>query len=145
MPITLRPATAADLPFLQRLHRESMGPHVLAQWGTWDDVEQAKHFAKVAPEEHEIILEDGHPIGCLLVRETPELLGLSRIWIAPEAQGRGIGTRLVRELCDRAARAGLPLQLRCMKVNPAQRLYRRLGFRVLDETETHFLMEWRVG
>ena len=30
-----------------------------------------------------------------------------------------------------------------LKVNPARRLYERLGFAIVGETETHYLMRWR--
>jgi len=80
-------------------------------------------------------------VGCLWVRKHPDALELVRLYLLPEAQGRGIGARLVTTLCQRAARNGLAVRLRVMRVNQAQRLYRRLGFKVVGETETHFLME----
>jgi phosphoribosyl 1,2-cyclic phosphodiesterase len=45
------------------------------------------------------------------------------------------------ELLAEARTAGLPVRLRVFRVNPAQRLYRRLGFVVTGETETHVQME----
>jgi ribosomal protein S18 acetylase RimI-like enzyme len=33
-----------------------------------------------------------------------------------------------------------PIRLFVLKVNPARRLYERLGFQVLEETETHYVM-----
>jgi len=37
--------------------------------------------------------------------------------------------------------AGRPVRLRCIRWNSALSLYRRAGFIIVDETETHFLME----
>jgi hypothetical protein len=42
---------------------------------------------------------------------------------------------------EQARASHLPVSLRVLKVNPAQRLWRRLGFTVVGETETHWLME----
>jgi ribosomal protein S18 acetylase RimI-like enzyme len=63
--------------------------------------------------------------------------------VAPEHQGKGIGTRLISEVLQDAHSRGLAVRLRVLKVNPAQRLYERLGFAVVGETETHHLMEAR--
>jgi hypothetical protein len=38
-----------------------------------------------------------------------------------------------------------PLGLRVLRNNPAHRLYERLGFRVMEETETHIYMEALPG
>ena len=35
----------------------------------------------------------------------------------------------------------MPVELQVLKVNPARRLYGRLGFQVTGETETHYLMQ----
>jgi hypothetical protein len=39
----------------------------------------------------------------------------------------------------------LPVKLRVLKVNPARRLYERLGFIHKGETPTHYLMERAAG
>jgi len=139
--VRLRQATADDEGFLRILHRESMGAHVEAAWGSWDPVVQNERFAKARVSEHQIVLLDGKAIGCLLVTRELDAVVLGRIWITPDAQGRGIGTRLIRDVCDDAAREGCPVKLRVLKVNRAQQLYRRLGFVVVDETDTHLLMQ----
>jgi len=139
--LAIHRATEKDEAFLRRLHRLAMGPHVEAAWGSWDDDEQAGHFAKEAVDQHEVVLLDGRPIGCLLVQRAADALVLSRIWLLPSEQNRGFGSQLVRQVCERAAREGLPVRLRVLKANPAHRLYRRLGFSVTHESETHLSME----
>ena len=67
-------------------------------------------------------------------------LNLANIRVAPEYQGQGIGTRLIGEMLREAHQQGLPVTLRVLKVNPARRLYERLGFVVVGETQTHHLM-----
>ncbi len=140
--ISLRRATASDMEFLRCVHREAMRPHIERTWGSWNEDDQRRRFYESTdPATHEIIEVSGEPVGCQWVRQQPGALELVRLYLLPEAQGIGIGTHLVAALCERAERRGLPVRLRVMRVNRAQRLYRRLGFKVVGETETHLLME----
>ncbi len=121
-----------------------MRPYVEATWGTWDEAWQHQRFIETfAPATHQIIEDSGRPIGCLAVEEHADHVFLARIFLLPESQGHGIGTRLTRAVCESAHRRGLPVVLTILKVNPARRLYERLGFTVVGETETHFRMEAR--
>ncbi len=144
----LRPATPGDLDFIRRVHAEAMRPHIERTWGAWDEADQRRRLLETTrPESHEIVEVDGEPIGCRWVRAHPDALELVRLWLLPSAQGKGIGAALVRDLLAAAARVRLPVRLRVLKVNPAQRLYRRLGFEDAGEIETHFRMrhtlQWR--
>jgi N-acetylglutamate synthase-like GNAT family acetyltransferase len=138
--IRLRQATVDDEPFLRTLHREAMGPYVEAAWGSWDPDVQEERFRKAPVSDHQIVLLDGTAIGCLLVQREDDAVILSRIWITPNAQGRGVGTQLITRICDDADRDDLPVKLRVLKINRAQRLYRRLGFEIVHETDTHLVM-----
>ena len=144
MNVSLRTAARSDMEFMLRVHREAMGPHVERAFGPWDEASQRARFLQTTrPADHRIVLLDGEPAGCLWVREHEDSLELVRIYLLPEAQGQGLGTRLTREVQERARAAGLPLRLRVLKVNPARRLYRRLGFEIAGETESHLQMVWR--
>ena len=58
-----------------------------------------------------------------------------------EYQRRGIGSKLVERLLAEARSARLPLRLRVLRVNPAFRLYQRMGFRVVEATPERYFME----
>lgn len=116
--VTLRQAADRDEAFLRKLHREAMGPHVEAALGWWDTDEQEKRFAKAAVSWHQIIVLDGHPIGCLLLLSKSNAVILSRIWIIPSVQGRGIGTHLVLQVCKRAQEDGCPVRLQVPQSEP---------------------------
>ena len=64
------------------------------------------------------------------------------IYILPEYQNHGIGTYLIRQVIDNAHHEKKPVRLHVLKVNPAVGLYKRLGFRAISETDTHFVMEF---
>lgn len=92
----------------------------------------------------EIIELDGAPIGIEVVERTSDHIRLLQLFIRPTHQRQRIGSELVRQLIDEAQQEKLPLKLRVLKVNPAQRLYQRLGFRVVDTTAEHFYMEYAI-
>jgi GNAT superfamily N-acetyltransferase len=54
----------------------------------------------------------------------------------------GIGTAILQDLLAEAARAGMPFRLHVTKLNPARRLYERLGFTTLVDNGVYLFMEW---
>ena len=117
-----------------------MRPYVEKTWG-WDEQWQADYFRhRFDPTTCEIIESDGVPIGCISVERREDRIFLAVIEIAPGYQNRATGTKLIRALCDEADSRGVPVELQVIKVNPARCLYERLGFVVIGETETHYLM-----
>lgn len=58
----------------------------------------------------------------------------------PAYQRRGIGAAILRDVIAEARAGGHAVALRVLKVNPARRLYERLGFAVVGESDTHYLM-----
>jgi RimJ/RimL family protein N-acetyltransferase len=143
MQISLRPATDEDFYFLWRLHCATLRPYVEQTWG-WDEHWQAEYFRdRFDPTTLEIVEGDGAPIGCIAVERGHDRIFLGVIEIAPYYQNRGIGAKLIRALLDEATGRGVPVELQVIKANqPARRLYERLGFAEIGETETHYLMRW---
>lgn len=136
----LRPASEADYEFLQALHGRTIKPYVVATWG-WDDADQARRFRENFDPLHEqIVVVDGQDTGVLARELSAERLFLANLAIEPTHQGRGLGTEILRNLLAEAAAARVPVELQVLKVNPARRLYERLGFTVFAETTTHYRM-----
>jgi ribosomal protein S18 acetylase RimI-like enzyme len=141
----LRPATWDDYDFLWRLVRTTMREHVEHLW-PWDDAWQQQYFRlKFDPTQKRIVVLDGENIGVITIERREDELYLSELYILPDYQRLGIGTQLLRELLAEAAQQGLPVALRVLKGNPALRFYQRLGFRIVDETETHYNMKRESG
>jgi GNAT superfamily N-acetyltransferase len=126
--IALRPATPADDEFCWQLHKAAMGGYITAIWG-WDEQKQRRAQARsFNPGRWLIITVDGADAGMLDVVREPGQIYLGRIEILPRFQGQGIGTGLIGELIDEAARQGQDFVLEVLTVNErAQALYRRLG------------------
>jgi ribosomal protein S18 acetylase RimI-like enzyme len=138
--ILVRRAASQDRDFLWWLHRETMRKYIDMTWG-WDEEWQRTRFDDTFdPETSEVIESDLGPIGCISVKRGADEILLARIEIAPEYQNRGIGAQIIRELLSESDRKRLPARLFVLKVNPARRLYERLGFRCVEETPTHYVM-----
>ena len=141
MHITLRPATADDLPFARALYLDNMRA-VTERVLVWDEARQTASFdARFVPAEVDIVVLDGEDIGWMQVAENEEALFLKQFFVHPDHQRRGIGTGLLRALIGRAAQAGKAVTLGVVKGNPARSLYERHGFRVTSEDQYKVYMK----
>lgn len=131
----LRPAIPEDIRFVSGLHSKSVK-------GRATDAEQRMLRQQFVPGQDQIIEIGGEPIGCFGVDDRAEVLYLRYIALLPEVQGRGMGTALLGRLLYKAKITGIPVELTVDKTNPARRLYERLGFRLVLETDTRARMRY---
>ncbi len=122
-----------------------MREYVDQTWGWREEDQRAAFDASFEAGGCLIISAEDEPVGSLSTERMPDRLRLLRIEIAPLYQSRGIGSAFVRDLIAEAQDSGQFVQLRVLRVNPARRLYERLGFAVVASTETHFIMEHPGG
>jgi ribosomal protein S18 acetylase RimI-like enzyme len=138
--ISFRSATGNDSDFLYALHVASMKEYVHKTWG-WDDAFQESVFRKnYDPAEIKIIRYAQKEIGMLSLEEREADIFLRTIEIHPDYQGKGIGTVIINGIIADGTQKMKAVYLRVLKVNPAKRLYDRLGFSVIEETPTHYIM-----
>jgi GNAT superfamily N-acetyltransferase len=89
-----------------------------------------------------IISLRGDRVGRYLVeRRADEVVGID-LSILPEFRGKGIGGAVLQGLINETIGSGVPFIIHVAKLNPARRLYERLGGRITGDTGTHFRMEW---
>jgi ribosomal protein S18 acetylase RimI-like enzyme len=139
--VKLRPATPQDAEFIFQTLKATMREYVDQTWN-WDEEWQRSYFEmRFDPAKNQIIVLDDRDIGVISVERKKDEFRLSTIYILPDYQGQGIGTQLINALLAAAFRDGLPVSLRVLKVNPAKRLYERLGYVVVEETESHYCMK----
>jgi len=149
--VTLRPAGDEDLPFLLRVYAESREEE-LAQV-PWT-AEQKEAFLRQQFEaqhawwrEHytgasfDLVLVGGRPAGRLYVDEWARELRIVDIALLAEHRGRGYGTQLLRGVLARGDAAGKPVSIHVERMNPALRLYQRLGFQLVEDKGVYLLME----
>ena len=139
--ITFRASTADDFEFVFELHKATLGPYVDQVWGWDDDVQRAYLGRNIDFAATQVIVVDGADAGRLDLAERDGDVYVGLLEVASVFQRRGIGTRVLREVLDDAFAAGRGVCLNVLKVNTdARRLYRRLGFVVVAETE----IRWRM-
>ncbi len=144
MPVSLRAATPHDVEFLWSLHRDTMRAYVESIWG-WVESEQRERFLKHFEPPHRCIVElEGKPIGLWHVEWHTDHVFLASVEILPAHQSHGVGSGLIRDLLEQARERRLPVRLRVLLGNPAEHLYKRLGFFESGRSETHVHMVWPV-
>lgn len=93
-----------------------------------------------------IFMADGSDVGWIQSTTREDELFLAQIFVDGPFQGRGIGTQVMNRLIAEAAEAGQAICLDVVKINPAQRLYERLGFQITGGDDRKFYMrrspEW---
>lgn len=147
-----RPAAASDEEFLYQLYRatredelnaagfppEQREPFLRMQFNA-----QKTHYEKFYPAaEHRIIIIDERPVGREYVKRFDEQILLVDLILLPEFCGLGIGTKLLKALCEEGDDTGKPFRLYVLKNNErALRLYERLGFKTIEDTGIYLFLE----
>jgi ribosomal protein S18 acetylase RimI-like enzyme len=103
------------------------------------------YAANYPAAERLVILVGGVPAGRLYVDRREDELRIVDVALLPEHRGAGIGGAILRRLLAEAAASGKPVRIHVEHLNPALRLYERLGFRRTGGDGIYFLMEWTAG
>jgi GNAT superfamily N-acetyltransferase len=128
-----RPAKPGDAAALRALVRAAYAKYV-PRLGREPAPMLDDYAARIAAGQAWVLDEDGALVGALILEDEPGALMLYNIAIAPEAQGKGIGRRLIAFTEAEARRRGyglLKLYTNELMVENVA-MYPRLGF-----TETH--------
>jgi ribosomal protein S18 acetylase RimI-like enzyme len=103
---------------------------------------QQRHYQANMPKaEHLVVLQDGDPIGRMILLRRNDELHLAEIALLPECRNHGIGSRLMEKLIKAEAEQGHAISLRVYKQNAAVCFYERLGFAIAKDDGAYLLME----
>ncbi|MEA3035369.1 MAG: hypothetical protein QOH04_1131 [Sphingomonadales bacterium] len=150
--ISYRPFNDGDLPLIERLYASTREAEV-AQTGWPEDVQrrflaqqfeaQHRHYGTHYYDMEWLIIERaGQPIGRLYLFEDEHEFQIVDITIASEARGEGIGAAILEDVFDLARPTGKRVSIHVEKNNPARRLYRRMGFVMVEDQGVYDLMAW---
>ena len=151
--LTLRPITAADAPFVAALYASTRAEEV-ARFG-WPAGQQRaflvqqheaqeRYFRTRYGEAAWLIVErEGGAVGRLYLSESGHALHVIDITLLPAVRGRGFGGALLADLLAAAAGTGRTVSMQVERNNRALRLYRRLGFDVVDGEGAYLQLESR--
>src|SRR5690606_16336094 len=105
---------------------------------------QHRHYTTHYHDAHFLVIErDDAAVGRLYLHWRRDDLRIVDIALLPEARGVGIGGALLEALIARAAAQGKGVSIHVEQMNPAMRLYQRLGFVRIGEHGIYHLMAWR--
>lgn len=151
MAITLRPVVESDQNFLYDVYASTRREEVGAWgWGTAQQdaflrmqfmAQNRSYQIENTNASHDIILEDGEPIGRLFVTRATDAIHLVDISLLDSKRGKGTGTALINHLLEEAEQSGVPVRLEVLKNNQAALLYQRLGFVTTGDTGLYLQME----
>jgi ribosomal protein S18 acetylase RimI-like enzyme len=105
------------------------------------DAQDAWWHENYAEATFDVILADGEPAGRLYVHRGRSEIRIVDIALVPEHRGNGIGTRLLEELLAEGDAGGKSLTIHVERMNPALRLYERLGFSVAEDKGVYLFLE----
>lgn len=153
--ITLRPEQPEDEPFLfdvyagtrqEELDAAGWPPAVRSAFLNMQFKAQRQGYRSSFPQaDFQIILANGHAVGRMVVNRAPGELMLVDIALLPEHRSHGMGTALLKQLLREAEASGKPLRLSVIKGQRAGRLYQRLGFKKIGESDLRDELEWRAA
>jgi GNAT superfamily N-acetyltransferase len=114
----------------------------LTQQFGFQDLHYTRHYAGAASG---IITQYGEPIGRLLLFAMPGELRIVDIALLPTHCNQGIGAALLEAVLGQARRRNDAVTIHVEALNPAHRLYTRLGFTDIGGNEIHRKMAWRCA
>jgi len=139
------------MPMLEQIYASTRAEE-LAPTG-WDDKQKADflkfqftaqhdHYQAHYPEAAWLLITLGAtPVGRLYIEYWTRELRIIDIALLPRYRGRGWGAAILQDLMDDAAQAQRAVSIHVEKTNPAQRLYKALGFVKLEDKGVYDLME----
>jgi GNAT superfamily N-acetyltransferase len=147
--VTLRPAQAEDEAFLASVYGSTREQELaMVPWDTaqrdafvlFQYRAQLQHYQTEYPNaEHQVILAGDQPVGRLYVDRREAEIRILDITLLTPCRGQGIGTPILRQLMDEAARAGKPLSIHLDSFSQSHSLFERLGFKPAETTGFHTL------
>ena len=140
MKIVLAPAEEADFEFAFGAKRQALGPYVQARWG-WDDSFQRElHQKRWVERPWSIIVHADQKVGTVSIVQATTHIQFGEFYLLPQFQREGIGTEVLRSVMQHADTDGLPIKLEHLKWNPVGSLYKRHGFAVVAENDSHYFL-----
>jgi len=137
----LRCITENDYDFIYQVKKDAYKKYVEICFGRWDEEQQREYFKKFIETYKEgafIITFDGKDIGFYNGCTVDNKYEIGNICIIPEYQNRGIGTDILKDVLFDNLDKEITIQY--FKQNPVGKLYERLGFKFIGETQFHYQM-----
>lgn len=138
--IQFRSVSENDIPYLLKLRKITMDEHILNA-GLLPSEENHLNRIYYRFDCAQIVQYENKDVGLLKVVKEGDVWDLVQVQIDPSLQGLGIGCYLISNVLADANNHKVGVKLSVFKQNPAKKLYDRLGFEIVDETDTTYEMQ----
>ncbi|MCA9839087.1 MAG: GNAT family N-acetyltransferase [Trueperaceae bacterium] len=146
MNLSLSPVTLEDAEDLVMLRIAAMRES-LERIGRFDQARARERFlANFTPEYTRHIELDGIKTGFVVVKPFETGLLLDHLYIRPDFQGRGLGSRVLETVFMEADEKGLAIRVGALKGSDSNRFYQRHGFKLVEQADwdNYYLRPARV-
>ena len=138
------PVVEADFEALAAL-RETALCKSLERLGIFDQQRSRNRLrGQFWPEHMRHIVNNGERMGLLTLKPEGDALKLHHLYLAPGAQGAGIGAWVLDQVKAEALAQGRDVKLEALKQSDANRFYLRHGFVAVGEEAFDVLYLWTV-
>jgi ribosomal protein S18 acetylase RimI-like enzyme len=149
--VALLPVAPGDEQFLYRVYASTRTEELASV--PWDEVQKdaflraqfeaqdrsyREHYSRAS---FDVVLVDGEPAGRLYLNRGDSEIRIVDIALLPEHRGKGVGSALLRDLLAEADARGKRVTIHVERMNPALRLYERLGFSVAEDKGVYLFLE----
>jgi ribosomal protein S18 acetylase RimI-like enzyme len=137
-PAMMRPALPTEADAVRALVRAAYA-HYVPRLGREPGPMGDDYDRRIAEDQVWVLVEQGELVGVVVLTERPESFLLQNVAVAPSAQGKGYGRRLITFAEDEARQRGfteIQLYTHVLMVENIA-LYQHLGFREIGRIHEH--------
>ncbi len=152
MKITYRPIHENDIEFLHKVYASTREAELaFTDWSEQQkedftrmqfDLQHKQWMQNYKNASFDIIYLKEIPIGRLYVDRREDQIRIVDIALLPDFRRKGIGSEIMQSLIDEAEQRGCLLSLHVEANNPALGLYKKLGFRTIEDKGVYHLLEY---
>lgn len=141
MDVALRDSISEDIEWLVELRAQVLRVD-LERLGRFDVVRVRQRMRDAfAPEHTRVVVVDGRDVGSIATRIDDHTRWVEHFYLAPEVQGRGVGSTVLRSILSEAHPGATRLNV--LQGSAARRLYERHGFVADTEDDVDVFMTLR--
>jgi len=134
-PVALRGVTQDDGRALAELRVEAMRESLESVGRFNPERARARFLDGFDPTNTREVVSENTRVGFVVVRQAEDLLMLDHLYIAPENQGLGYGSQILRAIFAEADRENKVLRVGALKGSKSNEFYARHGFKLVESTE----------
>lgn len=118
--------------------KEAAGAFLFMQY----EAQQRSYQQQYPGLTYRVIWADGQKAGFTAFCVMPSALAFVDIALLPSFRNKGIGSKILKMLQDKAGEQHIPICLSVFNGNKARRLYERFGFQSVADSGVYTTMQW---